>query len=99
MIRVKSLAFAIVAVFLLASAVPAVAATSFRCGSTIVKQGMLDIDILKNCGEPSSREIVGKTTGNLELNIERWVYGPISGYMYILYFKAGKLEKIESYRP
>ncbi|VFQ44476.1 DUF2845 domain-containing protein [Desulfoluna butyratoxydans] len=99
MIRVKSLAVAMVAAFLLASAVPAVAATSFRCGSTIVKPGMLDVDILNNCGEPSSREIVGKTTGKMELNIERWVYGPISGYMYILYFKAGTLEKIESYRP
>lgn len=97
--RVKGLAFALIAVFLLATAAPAVAETSFRCGSNIIKKGMLDIDILKSCGEPASREVVGKTTGKMELNIERWVYGPVSGYMYILYFKAGKLQKIESYRP
>ena len=97
--RVKGLSFAIIAIFLLVSASTSIAETTFRCGSTIIKNGMLDLEVKKNCGEPQSKEVVGKTSGKLELNIERWVYGPISAYMYVLYFKAGRLEKVESYRP
>ncbi|BCS97061.1 hypothetical protein DSLASN_26930 [Desulfoluna limicola] len=97
--RVKGLSLAIITIFLLVTAATSFAETSFRCGSNIVKKGMLDFEVLKNCGEPQSKEVVGKTTGKMELNIERWVYGPVSGYMYILYFKAGKLERVESYRP
>lgn len=97
--RVKGLSFAIIAIFLLVFAGTSVAETSFRCGSTIIKKGMLDLEVKKNCGEPQSKEIVGKTSGKLELKIERWVYGPVNAYMYVLYFKAGTLERVESYRP
>ena len=97
--RVKCLSFAIIAIFLLVWASTSSAETTFRCGATIVEKSMLDIEVRENCGEPKSRDIVGKTSGSLELTIERWVYGPLDGYMYILYFKAGILEKIETYRP
>lgn len=97
--RVKGLSLAIITMFLLVTVATSMAETSFRCGSNIIKKGMLDLEVQKNCGEPQSKEVVGKTTGKTELLIERWVYGPISGYMYILYFKAGKLERVESYRP
>ena len=88
-----------ITIFLLVSASISVAEASFRCGSTIIKNGMLDLEVKKNCGEPQSKEGVGRTSGTRELNIERWVYGPVNGYMYVLYFSAGTLEKIESYRP
>lgn len=73
---------------------------SYRCSTKIFKKGDHDFEVSKNCGEPVSKEVVGYTDRDgLKLKIEKWVYGPSSGKMYILYFQAGILERIESYRP
>lgn len=74
------------------------AQAQFRCGNLFVKEGVHTEQVLEHCGEPVTREIVGKTAGALELIIEKWTYGPIAGMMYVLYFKAGVLERVDSYR-
>jgi hypothetical protein len=50
-----------------------------RCGSKIVRVGMTSAEVLKYCGEPSSREIEehdvrsgGRVVGTTELHI--WTY-------------------------
>ena len=74
------------------------AQAQFRCYNLFVKEGLHTEQVLEHCGEPVSREVVGTTGGALELVIEKWTYGPDAGMMYILYFKAGILERIDSYR-
>ena len=73
-------------------------AHSFTCGSKFFSKGDLDFEVLTNCGEPVSREVIGYTLsgdGEREYKIERWVYGPIGGLYKVLTFKAGVLEKEE----
>ena len=73
---------------------------SYRCSTKLFKKGDQDFEVEKSCGAPVSRDLVGYTDANgMKLKIEKWVYGPTNGKMYILYFKAGILERIESYRP
>lgn len=73
---------------------------SYRCSTKLFKKGDHDFDVAKSCGEPVSKEVVGYTDhAGMKLKIEKWVYGPENGKMYVLYFKAGILERIESYRP
>jgi hypothetical protein len=72
---------------------------TFRCGSSIVNKGTQDFEVADKCGDPLSKEAVGYTDGALRLKIDKWVYETDSGDMRILYFKAGKLERIETYKP
>lgn len=73
---------------------------SYRCSTKIFKKGDHDFEVEKNCGAPVSKDVVGYTDrAGMKLKIEKWVYGPNNGKMYILYFQAGILERIESYRP
>lgn len=92
----KKIAIFFVAIFVLGFI--SIAQAEFRCSTLFVKEGMHSEQILEHCGEPVSREVVGKTGGALELLIEKWTYGPMGGVMYVLYFKAGVLERIDSYR-
>ncbi len=97
----KLLLYCLAAFFLLSAPVNAGENVKWRCGAKIIQLGMHDFEVLENCGEPNSKEEVG-STGDRRLNlvIEKWVYGPVTGgYMYILYFKAGILSKLDSYRP
>ena len=55
------------------------AGDTIRCGSKIIKTGMTTADVLKYCGEPSSREVEehevrsgNRVTGTTQLN--RWIY-------------------------
>ncbi len=76
-------------------------AHSFTCGKKFFSKGDLDFEVLKSCGEPFSREVIGYTLSEdqkREYKIERWVYGPIKGFYKVLTFKAGVLEKEESIR-
>ncbi len=70
-------------------------AHSFTCGTKFFSKGDLDFEVLNDCGEPISREVIGYTLSEdqkREYKIERWVYGPIAGFYKVLTFKAGVLE-------
>ena len=72
---------------------------TFRCGSGIVQLGAQSFEVAEKCGGPISKEDVGQTGDTLRLKIEKWVYKSDGGDMRILYFKAGNLERIETYKP
>jgi hypothetical protein len=64
---------------LLLVAVPA--AHAFRCGQSVVTEGLRDFEVLERCGEPlyqtSRTEIRGYDVGPLDVYyvvIEEWVY-------------------------
>ncbi len=85
----------IIGMILLTIALAANTAMALRCKNLFVEPGVSSIEILVNCGEPISKEVLGAYGKSGALK-ERWAYGPKSGYYYLLYFKAGVLEKIES---
>lgn len=99
----KKFFYILTAVFFLSLATNAMAETqfidSYKCSTKIFKKGSHDFEVEKNCGAPVSKDLVGYTDGKVRLKIEKWVYGPRDGKMFVLYFKAGILEKIESYKP
>lgn len=69
--------------------------TGFRCGNLLMSEGVDKLQVLANCGQPVASE---KSWIDQYGEVERLVYGPISGYYNILYFFAGKLIKIEEVR-
>jgi hypothetical protein len=74
-------------------------ALAFRCGGDLILIGDRSFTVLRKCGEPISKEIIGYTlTGDRkrEFKIEEWVYGPIGSRYIHLIFEGGKLVKIES---
>jgi Protein of unknown function (DUF2845) len=85
----------IIGTILLTITLTAHTAMALRCGNLFVEPGVTSVEILVNCGEPISKEVLG-ASGRSGAVKERWAYGPKSGYYYLLYFKAGVLEKIES---
>lgn len=91
------------AVFFLGMAVNSMAENervdSFECESgVVIDLGLHSYEILEDCGEPISREDIGYTTGDTKLKLEKWVYGPIDGKMYHLFFKAAELNRIYIYK-
>jgi hypothetical protein len=71
---------------------------AMRCDNFSVRQGVHAEEVLHHCGEPVSKsegELRGKRGGR---SIEKWIYGPEAGYLYILYFSNGVLEEIEEKR-
>ena len=72
-----------------------------RCGSKIVRVGMTSAEVLKYCGEPSSREVEehdvrsgGRVIGTTQLN--RWIYNRGSvGKPKVLEFDQDKLIAIK----
>lgn len=66
--------------------------SGFRCGNLLMSEGVDKLQVLANCGQPVASE---KSWIDQYGEVERLVYGPISGYYNILYFFAGKLIKIE----
>jgi hypothetical protein len=72
-----------------------------RCGNSIIELGDRSFIVLKKCGKPISREVVGYTLTRdrtRELHIEEWVYGPKHGLYYYLTFIGGRLGEIDSAR-
>ncbi len=98
----KQLLYILAAVFLLGTIVHAEENSqieTFRCGSSIINKGTQTFEVAEKCGDPLSKEDVGFTDGALRLKIEKWVYESDGGDMRILYFKAGNLARIETYKP
>lgn len=76
------------------------ASGSFRCGNGLVSVGDDSFIVLKKCGEPISKEVVGYTIKNneRELKIEIWIYGPKGGVYYHLKIEGGKIVEITNIR-
>ena len=76
-------------------------AQTMRCGTELISVGNRGFEIIRKCGQPSYKEVVGYTLGasqRTELRIEEWVYGPNNGMQYILRLEGNRLIKIESSR-
>ena len=79
----------------------ALAGDTLRCGNKIVKVGMTTAEVLKYCGEPTSREVEehavrtwGRVVGMTHLN--RWTYDRGSvGKPKVLEFDQDKLIAID----
>jgi hypothetical protein len=86
-------------VFLFAPGVPA--DDTIRCGSKLVTIGMSAAEVLKYCGEPSSRELLEQDirSGNRvvgKTQIKRWIYSRGSaGEPRVLEFDQDKLTAIK----
>lgn len=72
-------------------------AFGLSCEGCLIKEGDFKHEVLKCCGNPMSKEVIGyklNKYGNRELKIEHWIYGPWKGYYYILVFEGGKIAEI-----
>ena len=87
---------------LLASA--AQAASTLRCGSSLVSLGDPAFEVEAKCGAPVSREFLGYRERSddwgfrQEVALEEWVYGPRNGMYQFLRFEAERLVGIQSRR-
>jgi len=74
---------------------------TFRCGSKIVRVGMTSAEVLKYCGQPTSKEVEeqdvrsgGRVVGKTQVN--RWTYSRGSvGKPKVLEFDQDKLLSIK----
>ena len=74
-------------------------AYAFRCGNNLIEVGDFEYKVLRTCGEPMSRDVVGykiNENGDREAKIEHWVYGPKNGMYTILIIEGGVVKKIIS---
>lgn len=74
---------------------------TFRCGQKLVNEGDRITEVLRKCGQPASRDLLGYTEtidGNIGLQVEEWSYGPNNGMYYYLHFEGGRLQQIETKR-
>lgn len=68
---------------------------AMRCDNFFAKPGVQSEEVLAHCGEPVSKsegELRGRRGGRA---VDKWIYGPEAGFIYILYFSNGVLEEIE----
>jgi len=79
------------------------ASDSYRCGTKLVNQGDLEIQVRKKCGKPDDQKVIGYTLKGIrhhaikrerEYVIERWVYGPKRGFYHEVIFEAGRVVRI-----
>lgn len=76
-------------------------AQTMRCGTELVSVGNRGFEVVRKCGEPAYKEVIGYTLGasqRSELRIEEWIYGPRNGMYHYLRFEGGTLIKISSSR-
>ena len=91
----------IVLLMLFFSGIEIAAADTMRCGSKIVKVGMTAAEVLKYCGEPTSKEVEEHAvrSGNREIGttqLNRWIYNRGSvGKPKVLEFDQDKLIAIK----
>jgi hypothetical protein len=94
--------FMFIVLLLIFSGIISAAQDTLRCGSKIVKTGMSMDEVLKFCGEPSSKEIEehdvrsgNRVTGTTELHI--WTYNRGSAQSpTVLQFDVDKLMSIST---
>jgi hypothetical protein len=85
----------------------ALPAQALRCGTKLVNEGDLTIQVRDKCGDPVSEELIGYTLRpgfsgadrnvayEREYKIEQWVYGVEMGYYNVMTFEGGRLKRIE----
>ena len=83
---------------LISGAHAATTQTSFRCGNLFVEPGTQSIAVIKYCGEPYVKEDLGFRGSGVGKKIEKWVYGPQSGYYTIIRIEGGVVVNVESVR-
>jgi len=67
-----------------------------RCGSKLIDVGDFSAYVLKQCGEPDSRQVISGSVGADSPVIEQWVYDfGTSKPLQILTFSGGRLQRIE----
>ena len=91
----------LLAVLLFASSVEA--ASTLRCGSTLVSLDDRTVEVESKCGAPASKmqsgyERSGPVNRRVELPVEEWVYGPSNGMFQYLKFVGNRLVMIDSKR-
>jgi hypothetical protein len=94
----------ILLLFCLAIATPGLAQESLRCGSKIVRTGMMADEVRKYCGKPSSTAVEehdvragNRVVGKTQLHI--WTYNRASGQnAAVLEFDQDKLMSIKFVR-
>ncbi len=69
----------------------------WKCGNLFVGKGVHSFKVTEYCGEPNMKEEIGHFGKHKNsVTKEKWVYGPYSGYYYVIYLKAGLVDKVES---
>lgn len=92
----KLFVFAVVALFVCIAA--NVSEAAFRCGNFFVDPGVEKEEVRYYCGEPARVSEEGFRGSGAGQILERWVYGPDAGYIYILHFRGSVLENLEEKR-
>ena len=78
---------------------PAVADETFRCGAKLIEVGMTQSEVLRLCGDPTSKttEVQDVRNGNRVVGtteMQRWTYSSYSAAR-VLVFDEGTLKSIE----
>lgn len=81
-------------------------ADTLRCGTKLVRENDLAIQVREKCGDPISEELIGYRLGSAppglrgerELKIEQWIYGPDQGYYRVLTLEGGRVRDIDNVR-
>ena len=80
---------------------------ALRCGTNLVHEGDLKIQVEDKCGEPVTKEVIGYTLRRAphaggfqdrEHQLEEWIYKFQGKYYDVLTFEAGRLVRIEKIR-
>ena len=67
-----------------------------RCGSKLIDVGDFSAYVLRQCGEPQSRQIMSGAVGADSPLVEQWVYDfGTSKPLRVLTFVGGRLQRIE----
>ena len=86
----------------LALAASSAQAATMRCGSNLISEGELIVDVIRKCGQPAQRQVVGPAVdangyvAKGAATIENWVYGPSNGAYQYLRFVDGRLVEIRT---
>lgn len=81
-------------------------AETLRCGTKLIREDDLAIQVREKCGDPVSEELIGYKLGaappglrgERELKIEQWIYGPDQGYYHVVIFEGGRVRSIDNVR-
>mgnify|MGYP001030501150 CR=1 FL=1 len=67
----------------------AMAEVTLRCGSRLISRGALQIEVLRACGEPATREYLGSLS-------EGWLYGRQGQISRMVIFRNARVSQIKS---
>lgn len=80
------------------------AASTHRCGSSLVSLNASIGEVRQKCGDPTSaaavgyKEVLDDYGFRHEVQVEEWTYGPSNGMYHFLRFEGNRLRRIESQR-